>query len=332
VPTIYDVAGIIPPKSVDGIRQRPFDGVSFRYTFKNTHAASRHRIQVFEQAGNRAIYKDGWIAAARHMTPWDRRAHPFSDDRWELYDLNTDFSEADDLSSVYPRKLAQLKRLFQVQAVKNQIYPLLEYGTARPASVPSLAAGKAHFRFYPDLPTVPYNLDGMIGSALPDFTTAHRIDAYVDMKQGDHGILACLGEVFYFYIENDRLIYEAASGDTSDVVVSSQPLSEGRMDLSAVFVPDRFSRSAGQPASGTIELFENGHAIGGGRVTISAPYLLRTAGLFNIGPMCQVAASACPSHFQERSNVSTSRRVNLRAAQAPSRLESNLPRLSTHTS
>src|SRR5262249_14823354 len=109
--TIYEVTGIPFPSVVDGVKQQALDGTSFAYSFDHPSAPSRHRTQVFEQMGSRAIYQDGWIAGASHcVLPWICSykmpdADDFGKDRWELYHIDADFSEAHDLAARYPDKL-----------------------------------------------------------------------------------------------------------------------------------------------------------------------------------------------------------------------------------
>ena len=125
--TLYEVAGIQFPSKVDGVKQEPLDGVSFAYSFDHPNAPSRHKVQYFTTTGNRAIYQDGWVAGARHLVPWKthRQANDdFENDRWELYHVDKDFSQAHDLAEQYPQKLKALQTLFDAEARKNDVYPL----------------------------------------------------------------------------------------------------------------------------------------------------------------------------------------------------------------
>lgn len=144
-PTLLEVAGIEFPKTIDGVEQVPFDGVSLVYTFDDPDAASRHRTQYFEQLGNRGIYHDGWFASARLGIPWlrlengelytrehgrlvasSRRATQGELERvpWELYRIDDDFSQSKDLADEFPEKLRELKLLFDKEARENDVYPL----------------------------------------------------------------------------------------------------------------------------------------------------------------------------------------------------------------
>jgi arylsulfatase A-like enzyme len=131
VPTIYEVLGITPPFEVSGVQQDPIDGVSFAYTFGDPKAKGRLVTQYFEVMGSRAIYHDGWMASAfGPRTPWLAGAPPNiaswtpSNDVWELYNLQEDWSQANDLAEQMPEKVAQLKELFIVEAAKNKVLPI----------------------------------------------------------------------------------------------------------------------------------------------------------------------------------------------------------------
>jgi arylsulfatase len=131
VPTIYEIIGISHPDSVNGIPQDPIDGVSLAYSIERADAPGRRRSQYFEIMGSRAIYADGWMASAfGPRAPWVPGSPPGihtwtpDEDRWELYDLEHDWSQARDLASQHPDKLAELKELFAIEAAKNDALPI----------------------------------------------------------------------------------------------------------------------------------------------------------------------------------------------------------------
>jgi arylsulfatase A-like enzyme len=112
-PTILEAAHLPQPVEVNGVKQKPIEGVSMLYSFDDPKATSPRQIQYFEMFGNRALYKDGWIATARHgRLPWvtaGGTTGDFDHDKWELYNLADDFSEANDVSAQYPQKLKELQ-------------------------------------------------------------------------------------------------------------------------------------------------------------------------------------------------------------------------------
>src|SRR5436305_6566470 len=121
VPTIFEATGISAPDTINGIKQRPIEGVSMVYTWDkaNANAPTKHTTQYFEMLGNRAIYHDGWIAAARH-----RGTVPFDADVWELYDTMSDWTQAHDLAHDEPERLAELQRLWLIEAARHQVLPM----------------------------------------------------------------------------------------------------------------------------------------------------------------------------------------------------------------
>jgi arylsulfatase A-like enzyme len=126
-PTVLEAAGIPEPNSVDGVQQKPYEGVSMRYSFDDPSAADRRETQYFEMFGNRGIYHQGWSAVTKHKTPWvlvggDMPA--FDDDTWELYETATDWSQAHDRAAEMPEKLEELKQLFLDEARRYNVLPL----------------------------------------------------------------------------------------------------------------------------------------------------------------------------------------------------------------
>ena len=129
-PTLYEILGITPPRVVNGQEQIKIDGTSFAYTLTDGSAAPKKQIQFFDNNGSRGIYQDGWFAAAfGAFIPWNTPASAprvanwdSATDPWELYNLKEDFSQADDLSSKMPQKLAELKKEFLALAEDNKLY------------------------------------------------------------------------------------------------------------------------------------------------------------------------------------------------------------------
>jgi arylsulfatase len=131
VPTIYEVLGISPPLEVSGVPQDLIDGVSFAYTFNDPKAKGQMLTQYFEIMGSRSIYHDGWMASAfGPRAPWEAGIPPGirewtpDKDVWELYNLEDDWTQANDLAAQMPEKLAQLKDIFLIEATKNKVLPI----------------------------------------------------------------------------------------------------------------------------------------------------------------------------------------------------------------
>jgi arylsulfatase len=137
-PTILDAAGLPEPTFVNGIQQKPYEGFSMRYSFDDGDAAERHTTQYFEMFCNRGIYHHGWTAVTRHVTPWLlAETRPLDEDTWELYDTNSDWTQAHNLAGEQPEKLAELQRLFLIQVAKYNVLPLDDRRAER--FIPALA-------------------------------------------------------------------------------------------------------------------------------------------------------------------------------------------------
>ncbi|MGP0067378.1 MAG: arylsulfatase [Isosphaeraceae bacterium] len=132
MPTLYEVIGIKHPEEVNGFKQDPMDGVSMAYTFADAQAPARKKTQYFENNASRGIYHDGWFACAfGPFVPWDTpstaarlKGWDANKDVWELYDLSKDFSQADDLATSEPDRLARMKELFLTEAKANKVLPI----------------------------------------------------------------------------------------------------------------------------------------------------------------------------------------------------------------
>ena len=153
VPTILEATGVATPDMVDGIKQKPMEGVSMVYTFDkaNATAASTRKTQYFEMIANRGIYQDGWYAnTTPPHGPWILNA-PLpapKDYKWELYNITEDYSQANDLAAKMPDKLKQMQAVFDQEAAKYQVLPLNNDTFARAlAPRPSATAGKTVFTY-----------------------------------------------------------------------------------------------------------------------------------------------------------------------------------------
>jgi arylsulfatase len=137
LPTTLDITGIKAPEYIKGIKQDIIQGASLYTSLNNAKAESLHKVQYYYIFGNRAIYKDGWKAAAAHPDPFTllktagknqtAEENSFDNDVWELYNLNEDFNERNNLAKKYPEKLEELKKLFDEQAKENNVYPLIDW-------------------------------------------------------------------------------------------------------------------------------------------------------------------------------------------------------------
>ncbi len=197
-PTILDVCNVKVPSMVNGVTQKPMDGVSMRYTFDGKNEPSHRTTQYFELVANRAIYHDGWMASTTPFRkPWQTiggvSKDPVNDFKWELYNISEDFSQANNLASTNPEKLKELQELFYEVAAKNNVLPLDGSFAERadPSIRPSLTRGRTSFDYYEGAVRIPE------GSA-PDFKNkSWSITADVEVSaKGANGVLATIGGYF----------------------------------------------------------------------------------------------------------------------------------------
>ncbi|MDR0574068.1 MAG: sulfatase-like hydrolase/transferase [Tannerella sp.] len=142
-PTTVELTGTTIPEVIKGYPQWPIQGTSFAFAWNDAKAPARHNIQYYELHGGRAIYKDGWKASVYHPRNISGQSNndphfnprPYTQDKWELYNLNEDWNEINDLAAKYPDKLKELQELFDSEAKKNNVYPLHDYNTGRPQPV-----------------------------------------------------------------------------------------------------------------------------------------------------------------------------------------------------
>jgi arylsulfatase A-like enzyme len=211
VPTILEATGIKAPDMVDGIKQRPIEGVSMAYTFNQPNAPSTRTTQYFEMAANRGIYHDGWMANTTPFAPpWDLATGKLPDVgtgyKWELYHITEDYSQYNDLAAKMPEKLKEMQALFLTEAAKYNVLPLdntafVRLQTPRPSAV----AGKTLFTYTSEVSGIP------VGSAPDILDKDYTITADVTVpKGGAEGMIVTMGGRFGgygFYLQNGKPVF-----------------------------------------------------------------------------------------------------------------------------
>ena len=263
-PTIYEAVGIPAPHSVDGIEQRPMEGVSMNYSFENAAAPDTHKTQYFEILGNRAIYHDGWFAGTLHRLPWDPTPlHPLADDVWQLYNANEDFSQANNLADKYPERLADLQKLFMDEALKYKVLPIDDRSIERfdpgIAGRPDLMNGKTGMTLYEGAKGIPEN------AFINVKNTSLTINAEVDVPVNASGVLLCQGGDFggwTFYMKDGKPVYTYNWLGLEQYTISSkQKVPAGKHFLKYDFVYD-----GGRGEGGTGSLYLDGKKVGEGKI------------------------------------------------------------------
>jgi len=193
VPTILEATGIKAPDTVNGIKQKPIEGVSMAYTFDkaNTAAPTKHKTQYFELMSNRGIFNDGWYAnTTPPVAPWvlNSPMPNVNEYKWELYNLNADYSQAHDLAAKMPDKLKQMQALFAQEAAKYNVLPLDNSSFARAISPrPSATAGKTVFTYSGEMPGIPTENSPSI------LNRSFKITAEVEVPENGDGMIVTTG-------------------------------------------------------------------------------------------------------------------------------------------
>jgi arylsulfatase len=214
VPTLLEAVGVPAPVMVNGIAQKPIEGVSMAYTWDkaNANVTSARKTQYFEMFANRAIYHDGWIACTTPpAAPWLLGTVELPKDiingyQWELYDLANDYSENNDLAASKPDKLREMQELFMMEAAKYNVFPLDNSVLARIITPrPSATAGRSVFTYSGEMGGLPY-------SDAPDLLNkSYTITAEVTIPEGGaEGMLATMGGRFGgygFYMLKGRPVF-----------------------------------------------------------------------------------------------------------------------------
>ena len=281
VPTILEVAGLPEPLMVHGVTQKPIEGTSLVYTFEDAKAAERHTTQYFELFGNRGIYHNGWSAVVMHRWP-DSPTRPWTEDVWELYDGATDWSQANNVATKYPDKLAELRELFVIEASKHNVYPLddrnMERFNPAMAGRQDLMNGRTSLTLYAGMGRLNENCAPNIKN------TSHTVSAELEIPAGGaNGVIVAQGGRFAgwsLYVRNNRLTYcHNYLGINWYFVRAADPLPAGK-----VTVEYKFTYDGGDPGSGgTGTLYVSGKKVGEGRIEKTVPYQISVEETLDVG-------------------------------------------------
>jgi arylsulfatase len=282
-PTVLDAAGLPEPTYVHGIQQMPLHGVSMAYAFDDAAAAERRETQYFEMACNRGIYHKGWTAVTRHSIPWDFGATltALDDDVWELYDTNTDWTQAHNLAAEMPDKLAELQRLFLIEAVKYDVLPLddrrMERFNSDLAGRPTLVHGSTQILF------------GGMGrlsenSVLNLKNKSHSVTAEVTVPDGGgRGVIISQGGAFAgwsLYLHDGTPTYcHNLAGLQMYKVSADSAVPVGTHQVRMEFAYD----GGGLAKGGTATLYVDGAKVGEGRVDATVPMIYSADETCDIG-------------------------------------------------
>ncbi|MGW0055904.1 sulfatase-like hydrolase/transferase [Nocardia nova] len=288
VPTVLEAVGLPAPVSVDGIEQEPMDGTSFLHTFDDAAAEERHTVQYFEMFGSRAVYKDGWWACARlDKAPWDVSPHTLqrfapgvydpAEDRWELYYLPDDFSQAHDLAAEHPDKVAELTELWWQEAERNRVLPLLGGLAVVFGDLPPMPT-TTRFAFKGDVQNIQR---GMIPRI---YGRSYAIEADLIVPQDAQGVIVANADFiggFGLWVDEHRKLRHTYSflGVETYRQVSDKPIPTGNVTVKMLF-------ESAEPAPGSgghVTLWANGELIGAGEMARTAPIAFSSYAGMDIG-------------------------------------------------
>jgi arylsulfatase len=282
-PTVLEAAGLPQPTQVNGIEQRPMEGVSMLYSFADAAAADRRETQYFEMFCNRGIYHQGWTAVTRHSTPWVMRPDlpALSDDVWELYDTNRDWSQCVDLADEMPDKLAELQALFLVEARKYGVLPLddrrVERFDADLAGRPTLIRGNQQLLFS--------GMGRLTENVMLNVKNkSHAVTAAVDVPDGGAaGVIFAQGGQFggwsvYAHDGRPRYCYNLF-GLQRFKVDGDRPIPPGAHQVRLEFDYD----GGGLGKGGSVRLYLDGEPVGEGRVEATHPMLFSADETADVG-------------------------------------------------
>jgi len=282
-PTVLEAAGLPEPKFVNGVEQRPIEGVSMTYAFDDASAAERRATQYFEMFVNRGIYHEGWTAVTRHSIPWTMGTElpPLDEDVWELYDTNADWTQARDLATEHPDKLAELQALFLSEARKYNVLPLddrrVERFNAEAAGRPNLIRGNSQLLFS--------GMGRLSESSLLNIKNkSHAVTAEIVVpEEGADGVIIAQGGAFggwSFYVHENRLKYcYSFFGVMRFTVEADTPLPAGEHQARMEFAYD----GGGLAKGGTVTLFVDGEPVGEGRVEHTQPMVFSADETADVG-------------------------------------------------
>jgi len=283
-PTILEAIGLPEPKEVNGTPQIPMEGASLVYSFEDAKAKERRTTQYFEIAGNRAIYHDGWFARTIHKAPWEAKPRRTLEDNsaWQLYDVRSDFSLANDLAAKNPQKLAELQKVFLQQAEKYHVLPMddrtFERLDGAAVGRPDLMAGRTSI-------TLAEGMSGMMESVFINVKNRSKtITAEVEVPQGGaKGTILAQGGRFggwSLYVKDGVPGYAYNFlGLEQTSIVADKPLAPGKATVKFDFAYD-----GGGPGKGGMgTLYVNGEKVAEGRIEHTQPGLFSADETADVG-------------------------------------------------
>jgi arylsulfatase len=273
VPTLYEVIGITPPQMLNGVPQRPIEGISFANVLDDAKAKGGRTTQYFEMVVRRAIYHEGWMASSTYSAPWIGVHDQVDVDKtkWELYNLDEDFSQASDLAQQHPDKLRQLQDLWWIEAARHNVLPLdwraIERLNAELQGRPSLGGESKTRTYFPGQIALPNE------ASPPVLNKSWTISADVDVADDAEGMIVTQGGMtggYGLYLRDGKPIFVYNYLDVERFVVAAdKPLARGKVKLVVDFKYDGKAGERGK--GGAIKLSADGVKLAEGKLPKTIP-------------------------------------------------------------
>jgi arylsulfatase len=297
VPTLLEVTGIPAPKRVDGIEQAPIEGTSFAYTFdpKNAKAPSRHKTQYFEMMGQWALYHEGWLLSTKvNRAPWQAfgpaNPDPLNNQVFELYDLDTDFSQSQNIADQHPDMVKKLRKMFVKEAEKYHVFPMDASVAARiVAPRPNITAGRTEFVYTHRMVGLPQGDSPFL------LDSSYTITAEIEVpKGGAEGMILTSGGRFAgygFYLLKGKPVFlwnlvdlERIKWEGPDALKPGKHVLEFDFDYEGLGVGTlafNDMSGLGRPGTGTLKV--DGKVVATKKMEKTLPMILQWDESFDIG-------------------------------------------------
>lgn len=282
-PTILEATGLPEAKSINGVDQKPMDGISLLYAAKDKNAPEKHTTQYFEMFGNRAIYHEGWLARIVHKVPWQAKPlKTLQEEEWELYNTFEDYSLINNLAAENPEKLNELKAVFEREAIANNVYPIddrvYERFNAKIAGRPDLMGDRKSL-------TLSDGMEGLLENVFLNVkNTSKTITADLKLEGNDRGIILAQGGKFggwALYMDDGKPAYTYNwFGLERFTIQSSQAITS---ESATVKVQFDYDEGEGLGLGGNVTLFIDGEKVGEGRVEKTEPMVFSADETADVG-------------------------------------------------
>jgi arylsulfatase len=296
-PTVLECLEIDAPEQLHGVTQSPMEGASFKYSFDEGKATSKHDTQYFEMFGHRSIYHKGWRAVCPFPGPSFQEARvelgtPITEEmlreldakHWELYNVDEDPAETKNLAEQERGRLIEMSALWYVEAGKFKVFPIDSRLTLRLLDErPQLTRDRKKYTYFPHTSTVPEKICATV------LNRPHTITANLEIpKGGAEGVILAMGSGtggYALFIQDRTLHYTYNYVASQEFLISSRvAIPEGLVEVQFKFAPTaKPDVHNGKGSPGNVELHVNGKLVGEGKLPVTDPLIFSLGGGLTVG-------------------------------------------------